>query len=187
VSLLAADLGPKRFELLRELVPKVVSVALLVNPGSPVATQQIAELQEAARAAGVQVQILKAARENEFGAAFAELLARRADAMVVSANPLFTGHRDQLVAFAAHHAIPTIYEWREFVDVGGLVSYGASLKDAYRQLGLYAGRILKGAKPADLPIEQPNKFELVINRKTAKTLGLTIPESILLRADEVIE
>ena len=107
--------------------------------------------------------------------------------MVVTADPLFNDHRDQLVAFAAHHAIPTIYEWREYVDAGGLVCYGASLKDTFHQLGIYAGRILKGAKPADLPIEQPTKFELVINRHTAKALGLTIPDSILLRADEVIE
>ena len=187
VNVLAAELGPKRFELLRELVPKAVSVALLVNPSSPVATFQIAELQEVARGVGVQVQILKAARDYEISAALAELLPRRADAMVVAADPLFNDRRDQLVAFAAHHAIPTIYEWREYVDAGGLVSYGASLKDTFRQLGVYAGRILKGAKPEDLPIEQPTKFELVINRNTAKALGLTIPESILLRADEVIE
>jgi putative tryptophan/tyrosine transport system substrate-binding protein len=179
--------GPKRLELLRELVPNAVSVGLLVNPSSPVATLQIAELQEVARAAGVQVQILKAVREDELSVALAELLPRRADAMVVTADPLFNDHRDQLVAFAAHHAIPTIYEWREYVDAGGLVSYGASLKDTFHQLGIYAGRILKGAKPADLPIEQPTKFELVINRHTAKALGLTIPDSILLRADEVIE
>jgi putative ABC transport system substrate-binding protein len=187
VNVLAAELGPKRFELLRDLVPKAVSIAFLVNPSSPVATFQIAELQEVAGAAGVQVQILKAASEDEISAALAELLPQRANAMIVAADPLFNDRRDQLVALAAHYAIPTIYEWREYVDAGGLVSYGASLKDTFRQLGLYAGRILKGAKPADLPIEQPTKFELVINIKTAKALGITVPPNVLARADEVIE
>jgi putative tryptophan/tyrosine transport system substrate-binding protein len=187
VNVLAGELGPKRLELLRELVPKAVSVALLVNPSSPIAALQIAQFQESARAAGVRLQTLKAARQDEFGAAFAEVLRGGVDAMVVAADPFFNDRRDQLVALAANHAIPTIYEWREFVDAGGLMSYGASLEDTYRQLGVYAGKILKGAKPADLPIEQPTKFELAINLKTAKELGLNFPQSLLVRADHVIE
>src|SRR5262245_1421249 len=187
VNVLAGDLGPKRLELLREIVPKAASVTILVNPSSPVATLQLKLLQEAARAVGLQLQTLRASRQDEFDAVFAEYLQRRTDVMVVAPDPIFNDRRDRLVALAAKHAVPTIYEWREFVDAGGLMSYGASLKDTYRQLGIYAGRILKGAKAADLPIEQPTKFELVINLKTAKALGITIPQSILLRADQVIE
>src|SRR5262245_32573316 len=187
VNVLAGDLSPKRLELLREIVPKAASVTILVNPSSPVATLQLKLLQEAARALGLQLQTLRASRQDEFDAVFAEYLQRRTDVMVVAPDPIFNDRRDRLVALAAKHAVPTIYEWREFVDAGGLMSYGASLKDTYRQLGIYAGRILKGAKAADLPIEQPTKFELVINLKTAKALGITIPQSILLRADQVIE
>src|SRR5262245_9931189 len=187
VTTVAADPGPQRLELLREIVPKAASVAILVNPSSPVATLQVKQLEEAARPVGLQLQTLRASRHEEFDAVFAEYLQRRADAMVVAPDPFFNDRRDQLVALAAKHAVPTIYDWREFVDAGGLISYGASLKDTYRQLGVYAGRILKGAKPADLPIEQPKKFELVINVKTAKVLGLTIPQSLLLRVDEAIE
>jgi putative ABC transport system substrate-binding protein len=187
VNVLAAELGPKRLELLHEIVPKAASVAILVNPSSPVATFQTKLLQEAARAVGLQVQTLQVSRHEEFDAVFAEYLQRRADAMVVAADPFFNDRRDQLVALAAKHAVPSIYEWREFVDAGGLMSYGASLKDTFRQLGIFAGRILKGAKPADLPVEQPTKFELVINVKTAKALGLSIPQSLLIQASEVIE
>jgi putative ABC transport system substrate-binding protein len=144
-------------------------------------------LQEAARAVGPQLLTLTASRRDEFDAVFAEYQRLRADAMVVAADPFFNDSRDQLVALAAKHSVPTIYEWREFVEAGGLISYGANLKDTYRQLGIYAGRILKGGKPADLPIEQPTKFELVINLKTAKTLRIEIPQSTLLRANEVVE
>ena len=187
VNVMAGNLGPKRLGLLRDLLPKVNSIALLVNPTSPIATAQISELEEGARVIGVQLQIFKASRKDEFAAAFADLVRKHADAIVVAADPAFNDGRDQLVTLAARHAVPAVYEWREFVEAGGLMSYGANLKDTYRQIGVYAARILKGAKPADLPVEQPTKFELLINLKTAKALGLTIPQSILLRADEVIE
>jgi putative tryptophan/tyrosine transport system substrate-binding protein len=187
VNVLAVELEPKRLELLRELVPRVASIAILVNPSTPLAALQVKQLQGAARATGLQLETLRASRQDELDTAFAGYLQRRPDAMVVAADPFFNDRRDRLVALAAKHAVPTIYEWREFVDAGGLMSYGANLKDTYRQLGVYAGRILKGAKPADLPIEQPTKFELVINLKTAKALGLVIPPTLLARADEVIE
>src|SRR5262249_23632997 len=151
----------------REIVPKAASVTILVNPSSPVATLQLKLVQEAARAVGLQLQTLRASRQDEFDAVFAEYLQRRTDVMVVAPDPFFNDRRDRLVALAAKHAVPKIYEGGDFVDAGGLMSYGASLKDTYRQLGTYAGRILKGAKAADLPIEQPTKFELVINLKTA--------------------
>jgi putative tryptophan/tyrosine transport system substrate-binding protein len=182
-----AELNPKRLELISELVPQAKVIALLVNPGYPGAEQIMRELAEAARTKGVQGQIVKASTESEIDAAFATLVELHADALVVSVDPFFTGRREQLVALAARHAVPAIYFARDFVASGGLISYGASLTSIYRQAGVYAGRILKGEKPADLPVQQPTKFELVINLKTANALGLIVPQTLLARADEVIE
>jgi putative ABC transport system substrate-binding protein len=160
-------------------------VALLVNPNNP--NPWIADVQEAARAKGVQLQVLKAATESEIDAAFATLVNTHADSLVVGDDPFFFNRRDQLVALASRHAVPAIYSYRDFAASGGLISYGASLTAVYRQQGIYAGRILNGAVPADLPVQQPTIFELVVNLKTAEALGLTVPPSILARADEVIE
>jgi putative ABC transport system substrate-binding protein len=183
VSLLARELMPKRLELLSELVPQAGVIALLVNP-SPVNTE---DLQEAARAKGVQLHILKADTESEIDSAFATFVQLHAGALLVGADLFFFNRREQLLALAARHALPAMYEWREFAEAGGLISYGSSRTAAYRQVGIYVGKILQGAKPADLPVQQPTMFELVVNLKTAKALGLTIPPSVLARADEVIE
>ena len=187
VCILTAELNPKRFELLAELVPEVKVIALLVNPNNSNTERIIQDVHEAARARGVQVPILKAGNESEIDAGFASLTQLHAGALLVGNDPFFFSRRDQLVALAARDVVPAMYEWREFAAAGGLASYGTSLAGMYRLLGIYAGRILKGAKPADLPIEQPTRFELVINLKTAKALGLTVPHSFLARADEVIE
>jgi putative ABC transport system substrate-binding protein len=187
VTIITVELMPKRLELLAELVPQVSVIALLVNPKSASGERQIKDVQEAAREKQVQLRILPASAENEIDAAFATLVQMRAGALVVGADPFFNSRREQIVALAARYAVPAIYEWREFAVAGGLISYGPSFPAINRQVGVYAGKILNGAKPADLPVEQPTKFELVINLKTAKALGLTVPPSTLARADEVIE
>jgi putative ABC transport system substrate-binding protein len=187
VTFMNAELMPKRFELLSELAPQASVIALLVNPDNPSTEPMIREVQHAARAMGVQLRVLRASTESEIDAAFATLAQVQAGALVLGADPFFGQRRDQLVALAAHHAVPAIADWRGFAAAGGLISYGTSFTDSVRQVGMYAGRILKGTKPADLPVQQPTKFELVVNLKTAKALGVTVPPSILARADEVIE
>jgi putative ABC transport system substrate-binding protein len=187
VSILSGELIPKRLELLVELVPRGRAIALLANPKNANTERVIRNMAEAARTKGLQLRVLKASTESEIEVAFADVVQLQADAIVVQGDAFFTGRSEQLVALAARHAVPAIYEWREIVAVGGLISYGTSLTAVNRELGIYAGKILNGARPADLPVQQPTRFELVINLKTAKALGLTIPPAILARADEVIE
>ena len=187
VCMLTAALTPKRLEFLSDLVPQARVFGLLVNTSTSTAERMIGEVEEAARTKGVQLEILKASTENEIDDAFADLVRLRAGALLVLPDPFFLGRREQLVTLASRYAVPAIYPLREFVAVGGLISYAASITAAFHLLGIYAGRILAGAKPADLPVQQPTTFELVVNLKTAKALGLTIPPSILARADEVIE
>jgi putative ABC transport system substrate-binding protein len=186
VAMMNVELMPKRFELLSELVPEAKAIALLRNPHA-ITEALIRALQEAARPKGVQFHILEASSDSEIDAAFASLAQRPTGALLVLSDPFFFNRREQIVALAARHAVPAIYDFGEYVRAGGLISYGASLTAAARQAGTYAGKILKGAKPADLPVLQPTTFELVINLKTAKALGLVIPPSILARADEMIE
>jgi putative ABC transport system substrate-binding protein len=186
-TIVSADLMPKRFELLSELIPEAKVMALLVNPNNSTTERIIRDLQEAGRVKGVRLDILKAEAESECETAFASLVQLHAGALLVSTDPFFFSRRDQLVALTARYAIPAIYDWRGFVASGGLISYGTSLPAVFRQVGAYVGQILKGAKPTDLPVQQPTTFELVVNLKTAKALGLNVPPSILTRADEVIE
>jgi putative tryptophan/tyrosine transport system substrate-binding protein len=187
VSFISIELMPKRLELLSELVPHAGVIALLVNPTQANAERIIGNMQEAARAKGVQLSILKASSEGEIDGAFATLGQQHAGALVVGGDTFFANRLDQIMALAAHHAVPAIYELREAVAAGGLISYGPSRSGSWHQVGTYVGKILKGAKPADLPGQQPTTFELVVNLNTAKALGLTVPPSILARADEVIE
>ena len=187
VILLASEVTAKRLQLLSELVPRVGVIALMVNPNTPSAERVIRDLQEAARTKGLQLHVLKAGSESEIDTAFASLVQLHVDALVVAADPFLSSRREQLVALASRHAVPSSYAWREFAASGGLISYGPSLTYAFRLVGAYAGKVLKGATPADLPVQQPTTFELVINLKTAEALGLTVPQSLLQRADEVIE
>jgi putative ABC transport system substrate-binding protein len=180
-------LEPKRLEMLHELMPSAGVVGVLVNPNNPTTEAQLREVQAAAGTMGKQIVILKAGSERDIDTAFATLDQQRPDALLVGSDPFLSGRIEQLVAQAAHHALPAIFQWREFATAGGLMSYGTNLADSYRLAGVYAGRILKGAKPSDLPVQQSTKVELVINLKTAETLGLTFPNSLLARADEVIE
>lgn len=185
-NLFASELGAKRLGLLRQLLPKSVNVALLVNPTYEL-TDALIDVAKAAAASSEQIYVVKASSESELAPAFAHIEELHADALIVGADPFFTGRSAQLVALAARYAIPTIYEFREFAVAGGLMSYGTSLVDTYRQSGVYTGRILKGEKPADLPVTQSTKFEFVINLRTAKELGLTFSPTLLATADEVIE
>ena len=187
VTTFNAVVGSKRFELLHELVSSSALMALLVNPKYPSAESETTETQAAARALGHNLVILNASTESEIDVAFARLMQQRVGALIVTGDPFFVSRRDKLIALAARHEVPTIYVQREFVTAGGLIGYGTSITDAYRQAGIYAGRILKGAKPDDLPVVRPTKFDLVINLKTAKALGLTVPDKLLAIADEVIE
>ena len=182
------EITPKRLELLHELLPTASVMALLVNPTNPtIAEANTKELQAAARTLGLELHVVNATTERDFDAVFAKLIQLRAGGLVIVTDPFFTSRSEQLAALATHHAVPAVYSWREFAVAGGLLSYGSDVTDAYRLAGNYTGRILKGEKPADLPVQQVSKVELIINLKTAKALGLNIPLPIIGRADEVIE
>jgi len=181
------DLEPKRLGLLRELRPNATTIAVLVNPGSPNAEIQVNDIQTAARSVGQQIDILNAGTIREIDAAFARLAQMRADALLVAADPIFFNRASQLVVLATRHAIPALYSRREFVAMGGLMSYGPTIIESYRVAGVYAGRVLKGEKPGNLPIQLPTKFELVINLSTARAFGIDVPPTLLARADELLE
>jgi putative ABC transport system substrate-binding protein len=187
VSDLTSAMEPKRLGLLRELVPEATTVGILLNPNFPPAARQLNDVEEAARTIGIQVHVLRASTDTEIGVAFDSIAQLRIRAFAVASDPFLLTRRDNIVALAARYAVPGIYTFRDYAVAGGLMSYGTDLADVYRQIGVYAARILKGAKPADLPVQQPTKFELIINLKTAKALGLEIPPTLLARADEVIE
>ena len=187
INILTAALEPKRLGILHQLVPQAETIAALLNPNFPSYERQLRDVQEAARAMGLKIHVLRAATDREIDTGFETVAQEHIAAITVAADPFFDTRRDKLVALAARHAVPTMYHFREFAAAGGLISYGIDLRDTYRQIGVYAGRILRGAKPANLPVLQPTKFEFVINLKTAKALGLTIPSGVLSTADAVIE
>jgi putative ABC transport system substrate-binding protein len=187
INFLNTELTAKRLELLRELVPAAARVAVLVNPTNATTETTLRDVEPAARALGLQIQVFNASTSREIAAAFATLVHERPDALFVAGDPFFGNRRVQLVHLATRHAVPATYAAREIAVAGGLMSYGANIADAWRQVGAYTGRILKGAKPADLPVVQATKFELIINSETARMLGLTVPPSLLATADEVIE
>lgn len=187
VSMLTIGLNEKRLQMLRELVPDAKRIGLLINPGNAAVSGPVDEIQGAAKLLGCELNILPAHNAEEINAAFDDITAQGLGALMVGNDPFFTSQAQQIVALAARHRIPVIYEWRDFVDAGGLASYGSDRADDYRTLGVYAGKILAGAKPGDLPVVQPTKFELVINLKTAKALGLTVPQILLAQANDVIE
>ncbi len=187
VTFFSAALGPKRFGLLREFIPQSSLVAALLNPNYPDADLQLKDVQEAARETGLRALVLNATMDAEIDTAFETLVRERASALIVGADPFFDARRERIIALAKHHAVPAMYHWREFVTARGLMSYGASLTDAYREAGVYVGKILNGTKPADLPIMQPTKFELVMNLRTAAALRITLPPRLLALADAVIE
>jgi putative tryptophan/tyrosine transport system substrate-binding protein len=187
IALLVVELHAKRLELISELFPQAKVFGLLVNPSSPQTELVLRAMQKASRTKGIRLDVIKGGTESEIDAAFSSLSERQAAALIVQAESFFVSRREQLVKLAARHRVPTIYEGRQYVLAGGLMSYGTNPADVYRQVGVYVGRILRGEKPADLPVMEPTKIELVVNLKAAKAIGLTIPESFLLRADEVIE
>ena len=187
VSILNVELGPKRLELLREVVPRATTVALLINPTNPNAAALSSDLQSAAGTLGLQSHIVHASTQSSLNTAFETIVQSRAGALMIGTDPFFIGRSEQLAALSLRNRVPTIFQFREFAAAGGLLSYGGSIKDAHNLLGVYTGRILKGEKPADLPVVQVTKVELVVNLKTAKALGITVPLSLLARADEVIE
>ena len=186
-TIMGLQMGPKRLELFRLLLPNTTAMTMLINPALPTTSAEAREVQDAARALGLQMNVLNASTESQIDTAFATIVQQRAGALIVATDPFLLGQRDQLVRLAARHAIPAMYFLREFVEAGGLMSYGPNIANGYRQAGVYTGRVLKGDKPADLPVMQPTKFDLVINLKTAKALGLTMPQTLLVAADEVID
>jgi putative ABC transport system substrate-binding protein len=187
ISFLTSELTAKRFEVLHDLVPTAQNVAILVNPKTALGEIDTASAPEAARGLGLHLSILSASNERELGLAFASIAQQRADALLISGSPFFDSRREQLVALAAAQAVPAIFDTRDYAEAGGLASYGPDYTIGYREAGVYVGRILRGAKPADLPVVQLSKIELVLNARTAKALGLTLPASLMVRADEVIE
>jgi putative ABC transport system substrate-binding protein len=187
VNLFITEMEAKRLELLRELVPTATKLGVLVNPKTANAESQLRDVRSASQALGEQIEVIDASNETDIDAGFASLAQRNIGGLTVSADPFFNNRREQLIALAARYAIPAVYFFHEFPEAGGLISYGTSLTDAYRQVGVYTAKILGGSKPSDLPVIQPTKFELVINLKTAKALGLTVPQSLLVAADDVIE